>query len=138
MRKHTKKAGVYNAGKPIYVKLYNHEDDQGVLPLVKIYGQRPFYGYRNSKTSCRIEINPGEAKIVLMIHDALRKDMNCDEICDWINKQGFKGRNGRPFSPSSIATIIIDEMNQGFIEELRRFRTRKSYDQLIKQICEMQ
>lgn len=51
-------------------------------------------------------INKNESAIVTAIFTAYLKNPNLSAVTDLINKKGYKGKDGKVFSPSSIATIL--------------------------------
>lgn len=71
-------------------------------------GTRPL-GYDVDRETKRYVINPDTAPIVRKIFERYAEGQTEKEIIDWLNDQGIRTTKKKPFSKSSLATLLHNE-----------------------------
>lgn len=77
-----------------------------------IGGTRPL-GYDVDKETKRFIINPQTGPIVKQIFERYAKGATETEIINWLNEQGIRTTKKKPFSKSSLATLLHNEKYVG-------------------------
>lgn len=78
----------------------------------KIAGGVMPFGYQRGEDG-RFAIQPDEAEIVRMAFHMYADGMPTKQICDTLNSQGYRNRNGKPFTKNSFRTIFRSERYTG-------------------------
>lgn len=91
------------------VKLANQEKiEQGYPLMTRVLGYDA-----NSK---ELIINKREQKLVELIFETYIKEQNLSKTAQIINSDGYKGKNGHPFTAQSILTVLTNVMYCGYIK----------------------
>ena len=64
------------------------------------------YGLRISDDCKRLEVNPHENQVLLLMMDLLAQDFSYSSIVSDLNEKGFRMRDGRPWSRVAVFNMI--------------------------------
>jgi hypothetical protein len=64
------------------------------------------YGLRISDDCQRLEVDPGENRVLLMMMDLLAQDFSYSSIVSDLNEKGFRTREGRPWSRVAVFNMM--------------------------------
>jgi hypothetical protein len=64
------------------------------------------YGLRISDDCKRLEVDPGENKVLLLMMDLLAQDFSYSAIVSDLNEKGFRTRDGRPWSRIAVFNMM--------------------------------
>jgi hypothetical protein len=84
------------------------EREAAALPLAeneRLVEEIP-YGLKVADDCTGLVENPAEKKIILTALDMIVEDCPLSEIAEELNRRGFKTREGRPWSPSVLFTLL--------------------------------
>lgn len=75
------------------------------------------YGYKSNQQINNIEPNPTQARVVKkMFEDYATGKYSLASMCDRMFEHGVHSRNGRPFSKSSVQTVLSNPVYVGLIK----------------------
>jgi hypothetical protein len=64
------------------------------------------YGLRISEDCKRLEVDPEENKVLLLMMDLLAQDFSYSSIVSDLNEKGYRTREGRPWSRISVFNMM--------------------------------
>jgi hypothetical protein len=64
------------------------------------------YGLRISEDCKRLEVDPNENQVLLLMMDLLAQDFSYSSIVSDLNEKGFRTRDGRPWSRISVFNMM--------------------------------
>jgi hypothetical protein len=64
------------------------------------------YGLRISDDCKRLEVDPNENRVLLMMMDLLAQDFSYSNIVSVLNESGFRTREGRPWSRVAVFNMM--------------------------------
>ncbi len=64
------------------------------------------YGVRVSEDGARLEQNPLETTVLLLILEKIVKEKRVTEIADELNREGFKTRRSTPWSATEVFNLL--------------------------------
>ncbi len=64
------------------------------------------YGLRISDDCQRLEVDPGENQVLLLMMDLLAQDFSYSSIVSDLNEKGFRTRDGRPWSRVAVFNMM--------------------------------
>jgi Recombinase len=70
------------------------------------FGEDVPYGLRISDDCQRLEVDPGENRVLLLMMDLLTQDFSYSSIVSDLNEKGFRTRDGRPWSRISVFNMM--------------------------------
>lgn len=76
-------------------------------------GGRVPFGYDYDKSTATFSINSAESKVVLMIYDMFEKAHSLTSVARDINGMGISQRTGKPWSPVTVRSILINPFYAG-------------------------
>lgn len=70
------------------------------------FGEDVPYGLRISDDCRRLEVDPAENRVLLLMMDLLAQDFSYSSIVSDLNEKGFRNRDGRPWSRISVFNMM--------------------------------
>jgi hypothetical protein len=64
------------------------------------------YGLRIADDCQRLEVDPGENQVLLLMMDLLAQDFSYSSIVNDLNEKGFRTREGRPWSRVAVFNMM--------------------------------
>jgi hypothetical protein len=64
------------------------------------------YGLRISDDCKRLEVDPAENKVLLLMMDLLAQDFSYSSIVSDLNEKGYRTRNGKPWSRIAVFNMM--------------------------------
>jgi len=64
------------------------------------------YGLRISEDCKRLEVDPNENQVLLLMMDLLAQDFSYSSIVSDLNEKGFRTRDGKPWSRISVFNMM--------------------------------
>ncbi len=81
----------------------------------KVYSANTPFGFETKGD--KLVPSPGEMRMVKTIFNLRKEGKTLQEICDYVNGKGFRGRKGKEFQRNSIKFILENEIYKEYIDE---------------------
>jgi hypothetical protein len=99
-----------------------------------VFNEEIPYGLRISDDCRRLEVDPKEHQVLMLMMELLVQDFSYSSIVSDLNEKGFRMRDGRPWSRVAVFNMIprLIEVGPGFFSsnewEKRRQRFARAKD----------
>jgi len=80
--------------------------DSETPPEGGVFSESIPYGLRISEDCKRLEVDPHENKVLLLMMDLLAQDFSYSAIVSDLNEKGFRTRDGRPWSRVAVFNMM--------------------------------
>src|ERR1700751_787516 len=85
---------------------WRRERPDADTPTEGAFGEDIPYGLRISDDCQRLEVEPTENKILMMMMDLLGQDFSYSHIVSDLNEKGFRTREGKPWSRVAVFNMM--------------------------------
>jgi hypothetical protein len=75
-------------------------------PTSSTFAEQIPYGLRISDDCQRLEVDPKENRVLLLMMDLLAQDFSYSAIVSTLNEQGFRTREGKPWSRIAVFNMM--------------------------------
>ncbi|ARO62398.1 Recombinase family protein [Bacillus cereus] len=88
-------------------------------------------GYEYDRETKRLKVREEESKIVVLIFQLFNDGYSAEKVSIELNRQGYKGKNGKSFVPSNVLRILRNDVYRGHTTMLEH-RVLNTHEAIIE------
>ena len=85
---------------------WRRERPANEAPVEGAFGEDIPYGLRISDDCQRLEVDPGENQVLMLMMDLLGQDFSYSSIVSDLNEKGFRMRDGKPWNRVAVFNMM--------------------------------